>query len=146
MNHSIHSGMKLDPQSILKKCNLRDTQPRRLVLKALMHMNKPASHKEIHVWIQSQDAAVNLVTVYRTLETFEERGVIHRHPSSGNIMLCSMSEEAGHHGFLSCESCGKVEEFCDKDLCSQENRIAKKAGFTPKHHVSEIIGVCSTCQ
>lgn len=137
--------MKIDPQAILRKCNLRDTQPRRLVLKALMNFNKPTSHKEIHQWIQKQDAAVNLVTVYRALETFEERGVIHKHPSSGGIMLCSMSEEAGHHGFLSCESCGKVEEFCNEDLCSHENRIAKQAGFTPKQHVSEIIGVCSTC-
>ena len=138
--------MKTDPQSILKKFNLRDTQPRRLVLKALMHMKKPASHKEIHNWIEKQDAAVNLVTVYRTLETFEELCVIHRHPSSGKILLCSMTEEEGCHGFLSCEKCGDVEEFCDEDLCSQESRIAKRAGFAPKHHVSEIIGTCSACQ
>lgn len=138
--------MKTDPQTILQKFNLRDTQPRRLVLKALMDIKKPASHKEIHNWIEKQDAAVNLVTVYRTLETFEEIGIIHRHPSSGGIMLCSMSEEAGHHGFLSCEKCGNVEEFCDKNLCSQEDRIAKKAGFTPKHHMSEIIGICAGCQ
>ena len=138
--------MKIDPQSILKKCSLRDTQPRRLVLKALMAMQKPVSHKEIHEWIQKQDAAVSLVTVYRILEAFEEIGVIHRHPSSGGIIFCSMSEEAGHHGFLSCEECGKVEEFCNEDLCSHEDRIAKKAGFKPKHHMSEIIGVCSGCQ
>lgn len=138
--------MKADPQAILQQFNLRDTQPRRLVLKALVNMQKPASHKEIHRWIEEQDAAVNLVTVYRTLETFEEIGIIHRHPSSGGIILCSMNEEEGHHGFLSCEKCGMVEEFCNEDLCSKEDRIAKKAGFTPKHHVSEIIGICAGCR
>ena len=138
--------MKTDLQSLLKKCNLRDTQPRRLVLKALMEMKKPASHKEIHEWIESQDAAINLVTVYRTLETFEEKGLLHKHPSSGGVILCSLEHKDGHHSFLSCEECGKVEEFCHKSLCSQEDQIAKKAGFSPRHYMSEIIGVCSQCQ
>ena len=134
------------PANILRQFNLRDTQPRRLVLQALMDMKKPASHKQIHRWIDAQDAAVNLVTIYRTLQTFQELGVIHRHPSTGGMVLCSMSDKAGHHGFLSCQECGKVEEFCDNNLCSEENRIAQSAGFEPRHHMSEIIGVCSTCK
>ena len=138
--------MSTTPQSLLKKFNLRDTQPRRMVLMALMQMKKPAAHKEIYDWIQKQDAAINLVTVYRTLDTFEEIGLIHRHPSSSKIILCSMCDHAGHHGFLSCEKCGIVEEFCRKELCSKESQIAKKAGFIPTQHMSEIIGVCADCK
>lgn len=138
--------MKADAHAILQMFNLRDTQPRRLVLKALMNMQKPASHKEIHEWIKKQDAATNLVTVYRTLEIFEEIGIIHHHSRSGGIMLCSISEKTGHHGFLSCEQCGKVEEFCNKNLCSQEDQIAKEAGFKPRNRMSEITGLCAKCQ
>lgn len=145
MTHSITFSMKTDPKAILQKLNLRDTQPRRLVLRALMKSKKPISHKEIHEWIQGQDAAVNLVTVYRTLETFLEIGIIHRHPSTGGFVLCSLPEKEGHHGFLSCESCGRVEEFADSALCKQEDRIAKKAKFAAKHHVSDILGSCSLC-
>ena len=138
--------MKQAHNSILRQFNLHDTQPRRLVLKALAAMKKPASRKEIHDWIQKQDAAVNLATVYRTLQLFEDLGIVHRHPSSGGIVLCSVQSEEGHHGFLSCEKCGKVEEFVDPKLCKEENRIAKQSGFSPSHHISEIIGVCPKCQ
>ena len=134
-----------DTVAILRRFALRDTQSRRLVLKAFMHFTKPVAHKEIYNWLQKKDAAINLVTVYRILGLFEERGIIHKHPSSGGFILCSMNDEAGHHGFLSCEECGKVEEFIDKTLCGQEDRIAKKAGFAPKNHISEIVGVCAEC-
>ena len=132
-------------QKILHAHALRDTQPRRLVIEALSKIEKPASHKEILVWIEQKGAAINLVTVYRILETFEDLGIVHRHPSSGGFVLCSMDED-GHHGFLSCQKCGTVEEFTDEKLCKEENRIARKAGFTPKHHMSEIIGLCGSCQ
>ena len=138
--------MHTSPQTILRKHALRDTQPRRLVLQALIDRQKPASHKEIYEWIQQQNAAINLVTVYRTLETFEKSGILHRHPSSGGMMLCSIGEHKGHHGFLSCEKCGSVEEFCDETLQSQESHIAANAGFMPKHSISETVGVCAGCQ
>lgn len=133
-------------EQILQVHNLRDTQPRRLVLRALAEIGKPATHKEVFDVIQSHEATVNLVTVYRTLDTFEELGIVHRHPSSGGIVLCSKSEQKGHHGFLSCQKCGKVEEFIDPNLCKEENRIAQNAGFRPKNHISEILGVCAKCQ
>lgn len=135
-----------NPATILRQNNLKDTQSRRLVLKALMHFLKPVSHKEIHQWIQQQDAATNLVTVYRTLQKFEEIGLVHRHPSSGGFVRCSLCGHDGQHGFLSCEECGKVEEFCNESICSTEEHIAKKAGFVAKQHVSDIIGVCNSCQ
>lgn len=134
---------KSDP--ILAASGMRDTQPRRLVLAGLKSLGKPVSHKEIHEWILGRDAAVSLVTVYRILEKFQGLGIVHRHPSSGGVMLCSLEGVGGHHGFLSCRSCGKVEEFADRELCRNEDRIAKKAGFTPHEHMSEIVGVCSSC-
>lgn len=137
--------MKADIQAILKRFDLRDTQPRRLVLKALVRMKKPSSHKEIYEWIRKKDAAINLVTVYRILETFEETGIIHKHHSSGGFVLCTHTGESGHHVLLSCEDCGKVEECIDAEFCKHENRLAKKHHFIPKTHLSELGGVCSSC-
>jgi Fur family ferric uptake transcriptional regulator len=124
---------------------LRDTQPRRLVLQALRRLRKPAAPKDVFAWITRRDA-VNLVTVYRILRKFEEVGMVHRHPSTGGITLCSLPGKKGHHGFLSCQKCGRVEEFADAALCAQEDRIARRAGFRPRRHLSEILGVCSHCQ
>lgn len=132
-------------QELLKAHGLRDTQPRRLVLKAMMSMKKPASHQAIHRWITKHDATINLVTVYRTLDAFEKIGLVHRHLRSGGFIPCSLRHETGHHILLSCEDCGKVEECTDGEFCSHENRIAKRNGFSPTSHFSELIGVCSSC-
>lgn len=137
--------MHAEVQKTLKAHGLRDTQSRRIVIEALSQSPKPISPKDIHLWVTDQGSTINLVTVYRILEAFENLGIVHRHPSSGGFVLCSLNKE-GHHGFLSCQKCGTVEEFVDEKLCAEENRIARKAGFTPKHHTSEIIGVCETCQ
>lgn len=137
--------MNRDHQELIKSLNLHDTQPRRLILDTLMMSKKPITHREIYERIKKKKAAVNLITVYRTLKTFEKLGIIHKHPSSGGFTLCSMPNIEGHHGFLSCRSCGRVEEFSDKKLCHEENRIAKAAGFRASHHISEIIGQCSRC-
>jgi len=137
--------MAFNPSSILRKRALRDTAPRRLVLQALASHAKPLLQKDVHGWIEKQNGDVNLVSVYRILERFEEHGIVHRHPSTGGFVLCSLPDTEGHHGFLSCESCGTVKEFADPALCKQEGRIAKQSQFTLNHHLTDMIGLCSTC-
>jgi Fe2+ or Zn2+ uptake regulation protein len=131
--------------SLLKAHNLRDTQPRRLVIGAMMHLNSPSSPYDIQKHIAKHGGAVNTVTVYRVLDAFEHIGVVHKQPATGQYFLCSIPQTRGHHGFLHCDSCGKVEEFHSHDLCAIENKIAKSAGFTSKNHVSEISGICESC-
>jgi Fe2+ or Zn2+ uptake regulation protein len=122
---------------------LRDTRPRRLVLGGLMRIKGATDPRALHRRLRGQ---VDLVTVYRVLRAFEAHGIVHRHPSSGGYALCTMPEAAGHHGFLSCRRCGNVEEFLDPALCRREDRIAESSGFSPERHVSDIIGLCLSCQ
>jgi Fe2+ or Zn2+ uptake regulation protein len=132
--------------AVLKEQGLRDTQPRRLVVDALRKINRPASPQEIQKWVSSRGNAVNGVTVYRIIAMLEKLRLVHRHPCSGDLTLCSMPDVRGHHGFLHCSLCGEVQEFADADLCAAENTVAAKAGFLPHQHISEIIGICGGCQ
>jgi len=129
--------------AILDTHGLRDTQSRRLVLKVLMQSKKPLSQKDIHACLAKEDRVVNLVTVYRILEKFRDVGLIHH--SAGGVVFCSLEQADGHHVLLSCEECGVIEEYCDEELCKHEDRIAKRAGFFPTSHVSELIGRCASC-
>lgn len=130
---------------VLKQQGLRDTQPRRLVVDALRKIRRPASVQEIQKWVSSRGNAVNGVTVYRIIAMLEKLRLVHRHPCDGNLTLCSMPDQPGHHGFLHCTACGEVQEFADGELCRAENAIAQKAMFLPHQHVSEIIGICQAC-
>ena len=131
--------------ALLKRFSLRDTQPRRLVIEALYRSRKPLSPYDLQKKIARRGAAINTVTVYRILDVFEELGIVHKHPCNGLYSLCSIPHKKGHHGFLHCGACGRVEEFLSKRLCKIENAIARSAKFRPRSHVSEILGLCSAC-
>ena len=124
---------------------LKDTQPRRLVLKALRTMRKPGSPYDIQRRIEGRGGRVNAVTVYRILSAFEAHGLVHRHPCDGRFFLCAMPQRKGHHGFLHCTSCGKLTEFVNAALCKAEEHIARASRFRPHAHVSELVGICDGC-
>ena len=132
--------------SRLKELGLKDTQPRRLIVRALEQSKKPSSPYDIQKWIAKKNHAVNAVTVYRTLEVLSKLHLVHRHPCDGKFALCSMPNTPGHHGFLHCSSCDNTTEFADSRLCKIEDAIADKSHFKVDHHVSEIVGTCQSCR
>jgi hypothetical protein len=68
--------------------------------------------------------------------------IVHQHPCDGSYSLCSLPGENGHHAFLHCTQCGKIEEVCDELLCKAEHAIAKKAHFQPRLLMIVNIIVC----
>lgn len=131
---------------LLKQQGLRDTQPRRMVVRALERLRVPSSPYDIHQWIMQQGATISPVTVYRILALLERLHVVHRHPQSGHFFLCSMPHTAGMHGFLECAHCGKIEEFISEKLSTVEAEIARKSHYRPISFTAAILGVCHSCQ
>lgn len=138
--------MDNDAGTILSSTGLRGTQPRRMVLRVLLKARSPHSHKDIYQSIQKKGETINLVTVYRILQQFLESGIVHLHPTTGKYVLCTEANRHACHSFMTCERCGKVEEFHDKKLCAEEHRIAEKVGFSPRYHVSDVVGICARCR
>ena len=125
---------------------LRDTQPRRIVFQALQKQKKALTPHDLQVALAAKKTDLNIVTLYRILEAFEKANIVHKHPCNGAFSLCTIPAQKGHHGFMHCSECNVVEEFSDKELCHLEHGIAKKAGFAPHNHVSEIMGTCKSCR
>lgn len=130
---------------LLKQFKLRDTQARRSALVTLQASREPLSPQDVLQKIVKKNIAVNAVTIYRTLEAFEQCGLVHRHIGTGRYSLCTMLHHAGHHGLLHCHGCGRIEEFFSPTLCKIEHRIASSAHFAVSRHISELIGTCQTC-
>lgn len=130
---------------LLKKHGLRDTQSRRIVVEALRRIGKPSTVSRIRDCIARSGSTVNLVTIYRVLSSLEGANLVHRLSDDGLVSLCSLSDARGHHCLLRCRSCGFVEELSDPALCGAENALARRANFLPTQHVSEIVGLCSSC-
>lgn len=135
----------LSPASLLERSSLRDTQTRRLVIESFGNSARGISVQEIFEKITKKGNAINLTTVYRIVEKFAQEGIVHMHPTTGLFSLCSMPERSGHHGFLTCNGCGKMQEFHDPSFCKLEHTTLERAGFSTTEHLTHIIGRCRTC-
>ena len=91
----------------LHQRGLRMTPQRQLVLDAVRDLGH-ATPEQICTRVQSAAPAVNITTIYRTLDLLERIGLVrHTHLGHG---APTYSEQEHQHVHLVCHSCGKVTE------------------------------------
>lgn len=126
----------------MKEKALRITTPRLAMLKALSEAVTPISAEEIHT--QAGDGVLDLVTVYRNLDSLEEAGIIQRHPIERGRNLYALVSQDHHHHHVICRRCGKIERLPGCDASKLETS-AKAQGFKDLTHIMEIYGICPHC-
>jgi len=132
--------------SILKKNQLSITDGRKEILKLFLKSPGALAHADVE---KSTGAAFDRVTVYRTLQTFVDKGIIHHIPTTDNSILyalCKDNCEEGHHlddhvHFI-CEECNKT--ICLDDVTVPEVKLPK--GFKPIHAEMVVTGICNDCR
>ena len=130
----------------LRKAGLKVTLPR---VKILQILESDGTHhysaEEVYKTLLEQGEDVGLATVYRVLTQFESAGLVQRHRfEGGNSVFELMSVD--HHDHLVCSKCGRVEEFFDRVIEEQQDKIAAKFGFEITDHSLYLYGVCKGCQ
>jgi Fur family ferric uptake transcriptional regulator len=132
--------------SLLKKNNLSVTDGRKKILKLFLDSEGALAHADIE---KNTDEAFDRVTVYRTLQTFVEKGIIHHIPTMDNSILyalCKDDCEEGHHHdnhvHFICDVCNKT--ICLEDVTVPNVKLPK--GFTPVHSEMVVTGVCDDCK
>src|SRR5437764_129386 len=95
---------------LLKKNDLSVTAPRQQILNLFLRKKGALSHSDIET---AED--FDRVTVYRTLQSFTEKGIIHAIPTADNSVryaLCKDDCHAGHHHddhvHFICDECNKT--------------------------------------
>ena len=132
--------------AILKNSGLSFTAGRKSILDLFIGAGNALAHQDIE---SSCEVQHDRVTIYRTLQTFLERGIIHSIPTTDNITryaLCSDTcTTAGHHHdnhiHFKCEKCSKT-------LCLDEVTIpvVKLPEGYMMHEINMVVtGVCKTC-
>jgi Fur family transcriptional regulator, ferric uptake regulator len=133
--------MKEEFSSLLKARSLRVTPVRLSVLKLFSHGCEPMSAEMIVKRLKDTD----MVTVYRTLATFEAEGILTRVDLHKDAVFY---ERAGHHHHhMVCTSCGKIENFetCDVEHMVSDVLHHSKSFATISQHSFELFGVCIPC-
>jgi Fur family transcriptional regulator, ferric uptake regulator len=131
---------------ILKKNRLSITDSRKKILSLFLDTNGALAHADIE---KNTFASFDRVTVYRTLQTFVESGIIHLIPTTDNSIkyaLCKEGCAAGHHHdnhvHFICTACNKT--ICLEDVLVPAVKLPK--GFLPKQAQMIVNGLCNDCR
>jgi Fur family transcriptional regulator, ferric uptake regulator len=129
---------------ILRRKHLSVTDSRKKILSLFLASNDALAHGDIE---KKAGEKFDRVTVYRTLQTFVEKGIVHTIPTSENSVryaLCKDCTEGHHHDnhvHFVCANCQKT--ICLDNIVSPEIKLPQ--GYLP-HNVQVVInGICDAC-
>lgn len=133
-------------QDILKKNQLSITEGRIKILELFINSEGALAHADIE---KKTGENFDRVTVYRTLQTFVEKGIIHHIPTTDNSILyalCKDECEAGHHHdnhvHFVCDKCSKT--ICLDEVTVPQVKLPK--GFAPRISEMVVHGICDDCK
>lgn len=104
----------------------RVTTARRLVVGALLDADSHLSAEDLASVVQADHPEVHLSTVYRTLESLEELGIVrHTHVGHGPVVY----HLGDLHQHLVCEECGDVIDVPAALLDELSTTLRRRYGF-----------------
>ncbi|MCW5828578.1 MAG: transcriptional repressor [Deltaproteobacteria bacterium] len=146
----------------LKQSGFRLTEQRRAVLEVLANARIPLTPTEVHQRIKGRGRSMDLVSVYRILETFEQNGLVHHVLAGNTYKACSHYFDSGDkrhshdhdraheghhcHHLAICTQCGKSYEFACPELAAIASQVSQQSGIQISKHILELQGTCKTCQ
>lgn len=129
--------------TILARCErqgLRMTGPRRVIAEILDAAHDHPDVEELHRRATERDPGIALATVYRTVNLFEEQGILERREFGDGRARWEDAERA-HHDHLIDVDTGEVIEFVDPEIEVLQEKIARKLGYRLEGHKLELYGV-----
>jgi Fur family ferric uptake transcriptional regulator len=129
----------------LRSHGYRITPQREMIIEAIAHNGHHIDAEAIYELIQERSHAVNIATVYRTLDLLGELGLASRIDlGKGRVIYATFQH--GPHIHLVCRQCGQVAD-ANQDLLSTLNQQlqARYQFAADLQHIS-ILGLCENCQ
>jgi Fur family transcriptional regulator, ferric uptake regulator len=128
----------------LQKSGYRLTGPRRVIAEIMISSDRALEPLEVFNLGRQEYPGLGLVTVYRTLEKFEEMGLVERvHQPDGCHRYLRAAQ--GHEHLLLCTG-GQAVYFSGDDLDELMDLIAQRSGYAVHDHLLQMFGRCADCQ
>lgn len=121
----------------LREAGVRVTEQRVALLSVLNEADDHPDAEELHRRTKAISSRISLATVYRTLASLEEAGIIQRHAFEGGGARFETAEREHHDHILDLES-GDVIEFHSDEIEALQTEIAARLGYEVVHHRLEL--------
>ncbi|ADL68780.1 Fur family transcriptional regulator [Thermoanaerobacterium thermosaccharolyticum] len=137
-----------DIKESLKQKGFKLTTQRRAILDVIIeNREKHLSSEEIYELVKEKYPEIGLATVYRTLQLFDELGVIYKlNFDDGRSRYELYHNEDHQHHHLICLKCGSVIEMEGDLLENLEEAIENTKNFQIVDHNVKFFGYCSKCK
>ena len=135
---------EVDWRDELRARGFRLTPQRELVLTAVQDLGH-ATPDQVHAHVRESSSAVNLSTVYRTLEVLEDIGLI-RHAHLSDRAPTYHSVHGHEHFHLVCRNCQAVISVDPDVLSPLLQRLDTDHGFTADIGHLTVFGTCASCR
>lgn len=130
--------------ALLQGAGLRLTPQRMAIVREVLTHNHPTA-TEVFEAVQDQFPTMGLATVYATLNTMVERGLLRPVAFADAIRFETNLEP---HANLICTRCGQIADFegCDDLLRLLVDRTRTAVGFALEQQRLDLYGRCATCK
>lgn len=131
----------------LRAAGHRITMPRRAVIDTLARVDDHPTVDQIANDIEARWPGIHLTTVYRTLETLTDLGVVnHVHLASGAAYhLAGTAGGGSQHVHAQCRTCHRVIDLPVGVLDAVRRRLDRTNGFHLEAHHVALSGLCADC-
>jgi Fur family ferric uptake transcriptional regulator len=130
---------------VLRRSQLSVTDSRKKILELFQDQKGALAHSDIE---KRTGEKFDRVTIYRTLQTFVEKGIIHTIPTADNSVLYALCKDectSGHHHdnhvHFVCDNCNVT--YCLDSVVTPEVHLP--TGFKPKQMDLLVTGICKNC-
>ena len=129
----------------LRKRGFRITPQREMIINAVAHSPQHITAEEISEKLKEHTKAINIATVYRTLDLLWQEGFACRNDlSEGKIVYATFLH--GPHIHLVCRKCNRIIDADVKVLKSLRDDLISNYQFRPNLDHISIFGICADCQ
>jgi Fur family ferric uptake transcriptional regulator len=136
---------EIKANDLLRRNNLSVTGSRKKIIQLFLEQAGALAHGDIE---KKAGERFDRVTIYRTLQTFVDKGIIHTIPTADNTIRyalckdeCSEGHHHDHHVHFVCTNCSKT--YCLDDVVTPDVRLPQ--GYQPKHVEVVVEGICKNC-
>ncbi len=131
------------PPSLEEQCaarGMRMTEQRRIIAQVMESATDHPDVEELYRRASARDPRISLSTVYRTMNLFEEAGLVTKHDfRDGRARFEPIPDE--HHDHLIDIRSGRVIEFRNEEIEAIQELIAKRLGYKLVDHRLELYAV-----
>jgi Fur family ferric uptake transcriptional regulator len=130
----------------LRDRGFRLTPQREMVLSVMHETEGFSTAEEIYDQVQRLSSAIDISTVYRTLDLFQEFHVVATVDPGDGQRRYRLAVREGPHLHLVCRRCGSVTEMGFEEGQAIADCLRQQGGFEPDLENLSIPGLCFACR